>query len=307
MTFAAALDRPAAATDATGTLLKIDASAFREHFGARPFAIRHQLTDHPLFQLPRLIELAGALPAHRVEYNAGDIPVNSAPALTPRTGLPVDETIRRIEECRSWLVLKNVEADPAYDALLDACLAEVLALAGAEAVHREAFVFISSPGAVTPYHMDPELNFLLQVHGTKQMHVFPGSDRSLLSEEELERFYAGAHRNMVFKDEYQQKATTFELRPGDGVHVPVTDPHWLKVGAGGYSISFSITFQTRQTERRAALYAINHALRSQGRQPRPVGQSAWRDAYLYTKFRIGRRLRRLLGADKKKPDAAAHP
>jgi hypothetical protein len=34
----------------------------------------------------------------------------------------IDETIRRIEECRSWMVFKNVERDPAYRALLDTCL-----------------------------------------------------------------------------------------------------------------------------------------------------------------------------------------
>ena len=32
---------------------------------------------------------------------------------------------------------------------------------------REAFIFISSPNTVTPYHMDPEYNFLLQIRGTK--------------------------------------------------------------------------------------------------------------------------------------------
>src|SRR5262249_54744010 len=160
---------------------------------------------------------------------------------------------------------------------------------------REAFIFISSPGSVTPYHMDPELNFLLQIHGNKQFHVFPSGDRTLLSEEELERFYSGAHRNLVFRDDYQEKATTFELRPGDGVHVPVTDPHWVKVGEGSYSISFSITFQTLACERRAALYSINHALRQRGGKPTPVGQSPWRDTLLYAKHRIGRRLRRWFG------------
>jgi cytochrome P450 len=28
---------------------------------------------------------------------------------------------------------------------------------------REGFIFISSPGAVTPFHLDPEHNFLLQI------------------------------------------------------------------------------------------------------------------------------------------------
>jgi len=286
----------AASSRSAPGFIKIDEALFKANFAKRPFRIEHNLADHPLFRLPRLIQLACALPAKHVEYNAGNIPVNLAPEKTPRTGLSIDETIHRIEECQSWMVLKNVEIDPEYKTLLDACLAEVFAhtIDCREHALREAFVFISSPGSVTPYHMDPELNFLLQIHGTKQVHVFPGSDRSLLSEQELEKFYSGAHRNLVFRNEYQHKAVTFDLRPGDGVHVPVTHPHWVKVGEAGYAISFSITFQTRECDRRAALYSINYGLRQQGHNPTSVGQSWWRDTVIYTKHRVRRRMRRLL-------------
>ncbi len=276
-------------------LLAIDPATFHEAFGRQPFPMRHNLVGHPLLQLARLVELARQLPAHRVEYNAGNLAVNTDPKATPHTGLSVEETIRRIEECSSWMVLKNVELVPEYRELLHACLAAVEALdhpAGRGITLREGFVFVSSPGAVTPYHMDPELNFLLQVHGSKQMSVFPGSDRELLSEIELEHFYSGAHRNMVFKEEYQQKATVFELRPGDGLHVPVTYPHWVKVGPS-YSISFSITVMTRALERRGTLYRINHNLRQRGRSPRPVGQSPVRDWWRYNLHRISARLARL--------------
>jgi len=104
------------------SLLQIDSQRFQERFDRQPFLVRHRLDDHPLFSLPRLIELARALPEDQVEYNAGDVPVSLDPTRTPRTGLSIDETIRRIEECRSWMVFKNVERDPAYAALLDTCL-----------------------------------------------------------------------------------------------------------------------------------------------------------------------------------------
>jgi hypothetical protein len=276
-------------------LLDVDPAIFHDEFTRRPFVLGHNLVGHPLLQLPRLVELARELPAHRVEYNAGDLAVNTDPQATPHTGLSVEATIRRIEECSSWMVLKNVELVPEYRDLLHACLAEVEALghpATRQVTLREGFVFISSPGAVTPYHMDPELNLLLQIYGAKQMSVFPGSDRGLLSEEELEQFYSGAHRNMVFKEHYQQKATVFELQPGDALHVPVADPHWVKVGPS-YSISFSITLMTRALERRGTLYRINHAQRQRGRTPRPVDQSALRDWWLYNLHRVRTRLARL--------------
>jgi plasmid stabilization system protein ParE len=57
------------------------------------------------------------------------VPVTLDPAQTPRTGLSAEETLRRIEHCSSWLVLKNVERDPAYAALLEHCLADVRRMA----------------------------------------------------------------------------------------------------------------------------------------------------------------------------------
>jgi hypothetical protein len=178
------------------------------------------------------------------------------------------------------MMLKNVERDPDYRDLLHACLREVEALGHPctrHAYSREGFVFLSSPGAVTPYHMDPEVNFLMQIRGRKVMHVLPGSDRSVLSEQEVERFYAGAHDTLDFKEEAQARAAVFALGPGDAVHVPVNDPHWVQNGAE-VSVSFSITLQTRATRRRGTVYAVNHHLRRWGLNPTPFGRSPLRDA-----------------------------
>src|SRR5262249_47340975 len=148
---------------------------FKEHFGRRPFALEHNLAGHELFRMPRLIELSRALPAESVEYNAGNLPISQDPLRVPRNGLSAEETIRRIYECHSWMVLKNVEADPAYRRLLRACLEEIKPLTellSPGMCKEEAFIFISSPGSVTPYHIDNEFNFLLQISGSKTMNVF---------------------------------------------------------------------------------------------------------------------------------------
>ena len=291
-----ALQSPTAAPMTETRLLDLDRPAFDAHFGKEPFAIRHRLADHPLFAVPRLLELAKSLPEDRVEYNAGDLPVSVDPARTPRNGLTPEETIRRIAECRSWLVLKNVERDPAYADLLDRCLAEVVQMGHADARRidlREAFIFVSSPASVTPFHIDPEWNFLLQVRGQKTIHVFPSDDRSLVGEEDLERFYCGAHRNLVFREEFQQKAETFVLRPGDGVHVPVTAPHWVENGPE-VSISFSITFRTADLEQRGMTHGVNAFLRARGLTPTPVGQSPWKDRLKYQAYRAVRKTRKML-------------
>jgi hypothetical protein len=278
------------------SLLEFDRGGFRAQFGRTPFLVRHQLTGHELFSLPRLVELSKRLPASRVEYNAGDVPLSVDPAKTPRTALSAQETIRRIKECKSWLVLKNVEQDPQYARLLDRCLAEVRSFSETLApgmTDRESFIFVSSPGSITPYHMDPEQNFLLQIRGTKAMSVFDPSDPSILSQQEVERFYSGAHRNLVFRDEIGAKARVFELSPGLGVHVPVTAPHWVRNG-GEVSVSYSITFQTKDSLRRAHAHRINAGMRQWGLRPGPVGQSPLRDGLKQFAFRAKSRAERLL-------------
>lgn len=277
-------------------LLELDHTAFRQNFGHTPFLVRHLLAGEELFSLPKLVELARRLPAAQVEYNAGNVPVTLDPAKTPRTGLSAEETIRRIEDCRSWLVLKNVEREPEYGALLDRCLSEVREFSetlAAGMTDKESFIFVSSPGSVTPYHMDPEQNFLLQIRGRKTMSVFDPADPSVLTEREIERFYSGAHRNLVFREELRPKARLFELTPGLGVHVPVTAPHWVQNG-DEVSISFSITFQTMASMRRAHAHRINAGLRGWGLRPSPVGRSVIRDGLKQFLFRAKSRAARML-------------
>ncbi len=280
-------------------LLCIERDRLRHDFDRVPFAISHRLCDHPLLQLPRLIELARTLPAEAVEYNSGDLCIGQDPALTPRTGLGVEETLQQIATRRSWMVLKYIESDPEYARLLDACLdpvEHVLADIAPGMCRRHAFVFVSSPGAVTPFHVDFEHNFLLQLRGSKQMAVWDGEDRVVMAEEERERRVTGAPRNLPWRDEFAALGQTFALHPGDGLQVPLSSPHWVKVGSE-VSISLSVTFLTASGTRRRALHTANAFLRRHGVTPREVGRSPLRDGFKFTAFRLVDRVRRLTATE----------
>jgi hypothetical protein len=261
-------------------LLSIDPGVFAHQFNRRPFFIGHRLVDHPLFQLSRLVALAQALPPDEVEYNAGDVPVNADYRQTPSNGLDAAETIRRIEHCGSWLVLKRVERDPAYRALLDQLLDEIQP--HSEPLHpgmrdRQGFIFITSPGSVTPFHMDNEYNFLLQVRGDKTVHMWDPNDRLVLPEQTIEEFHGNfVHRNLEFREEFMATAWVLKLPAGRGLHFPVNAPHWIKNG-DGVSISFSITFDGQPAHQRKLVYILNNRLRKLGVQPRPYGDSPGRD------------------------------
>jgi ribosomal protein L16 Arg81 hydroxylase len=280
------------------SFLTLDEEVFRSQFPEKPFLVRHSLKEHPLFQLSRLIELARSLPEDKVEYNAGDVDVNQDPDKTPRTGLSVEETIKRIEEANSWMVLKYVDIDPEYHDLLTQCMDEVGELSESitPGMHQlESFIFVTSPNSTTPYHMDPEHNFLLQIRGEKQFHVWDPANREVLSEEEIEAFYVGSkHRNMGYREEYTQHDTMYALKPGDGLHVPITAPHWVHV-PDNVSISFSVTFRSEWSDRRSRLYQANAQQRKKGRIPAPIGQSAIRDKAKDTLFRLRRKAGSILG------------
>ncbi len=279
-----------------GTLVEVDPQVFSAYFNRKPFHVRHSLCDQPLFALPRLLQLARTLPERFVEYNAGNLPVGVRPEETPRTGLSAEETVRRIQECGSWMVLKRVEQDPEYGALLDRCLDEIAAH-GCDLVppmhRREGFIFISSPRAVTPFHIDPEYNFLLQIRGTKTVNMWDPADRFVLPEEELERFYAKfVHRNLPWRDVFQTTAFVLPLAPGQGLHFPLTVPHWVKNGPE-VSVSFSITFRTADSERRELLYKANARLRKLGFSPTPPGGSILLDRTKQLAFGTATQLKRL--------------
>lgn len=246
-----------------GAFLALDGSIFGEDFGVRPFRFRHRLAGHPFLSLERVLEVLPGLPENRVECSAGDTPVTARSGENPRAGLTVDEALRRIKDERMSMVLENVEDDPGLGWLVQQVLDEVGALSedvepGMRA--REGFVLLGSPGAVAPFRVDPEHNFLLQVRGTRSLHVFvPG----VLSARELERVYTGGRRNVAFREELQPRAHTFVLGPGDGLYIPVTHPHWAKNGPEP-SISFSATFRTAAADARERLHKMNAALRSFG-------------------------------------------
>ena len=274
-------------------LLSVPPAVFARKFTQEPFRIGHRLNDHRLFQMDRLLKLAQSLPSCCIEYNAGQIPMSIEHEQTPMNGLSAEETIRRIAECKSWLVLKYVERDPEYAALLQQCLDEVQVHSEAIApgmCSGQAFIFITSPGSVTPLHIDPEHNFLLQVRGGKRVHLFDGRVKTVVTEQNLEHFYSDRGRNIPFQPEFDQHSWVNELHPGEGLHFPVTYPHWVQ-NLDEVSISFSITFRTPDLDRRRAMYQIHDRLRRWGMSPSPVGSHPLRERVLFNGFRALRKLK----------------
>ncbi|WP_157218054.1 cupin domain-containing protein [Flavisphingomonas formosensis] len=262
----------------------------------RPGILTHRLAGHPLFTLEALIELAARMRPIDVEQNIGDLPVGIDPAEVRHNGLSIADTIRSIEQNGSWMVLKFVEQDPAYRALLEEILAEIEPLVARRTgamIKREGFIFLSSPNAVTPFHFDPEHNILLQLRGCKTMTVFPAGDAEIAHGSQHEAFHRGGHRNLPFQTVFETKGRSLAIGPGEAVYVPVKAPHWVRNGPDP-SISFSVTWRSEWSYREEDAHSFNHLLRRMGLDPALPGRFPRQNRAKSFAWRAIRRARRVL-------------
>jgi mannose-6-phosphate isomerase-like protein (cupin superfamily) len=246
---------------------------FAAHYPEVPHVLRHGLDSHPLLELDALAALAERLPERSIEYNKADLPIGVDGKPEP-TGVPIGETIRRIEQSGSWAVLKNVEQVPEYAALLEALLAEIRPEAEARTGRMQklqAFIFITSPNGVTPYHFDPEHNILLQVRGSKVMTQFPAGDPAYAPDEVHETYHVGGGRELTWREDLLAGGTEFPLGPGDAMFVPVMAPHFVRNGPEP-SVSLSITWRSDWSFAEADARALNGVLRRMGFTPARPGR-----------------------------------
>jgi hypothetical protein len=155
-------------TEDRSSFLEFSSPEFRDKFPDFSFTIQHHPSEPPEFHLRKLAEVVQQLPENLIEYYSGEVSIAQRAKGYPKNGLSVVETVRQIEECGSWMGLRNVETDPEYARLMREVSKQIYAGVGdaVKGMHREeAFIFVTSPDSVTPFHMDEEHNFLLQIRG----------------------------------------------------------------------------------------------------------------------------------------------
>ncbi len=246
---------------------------FTACYPEQPHLLRHHLDRHPLLELDALAALGEALPARSVEYNRGNLPIG-VDGKPEGNGLSIGETIRNIDTSNSWAVLKNIEQQPAYAALLAELLGELeqeITARTGRMMKTQSFLFISSPDAVTPYHFDPEHNILLQIVGTKEMTVFPAGNPQCAPDSVHEAYHTGGGRELTWQDGLAGLGQAFALTPGDAIYVPVMAPHFVRNGSAR-SISLSITWRSEWSFAEADARAFNKLLRKIGITPSPPGR-----------------------------------
>lgn len=254
------------------TLVTIDRATAEAKFLKHAFTLKHSLADHPLFALPRLVELAKSMPRDRIEYNAGNIAVGVRFEDVPRIDKTPEEVIRSIEVDNAWMVLKRVESHPGYRSVLESFVREANLAAGRKPedfTDIQGFIFVSSASATTPFHIDAEENILIQIKGDKFVRTFDNDDRTLVSEEDME-LSPSKHRMLPYEDWFESRAEMHSLKPGDALHMPYMIPHWVSTGSS-YSISMAMTWKTPEVVRLNKIRTMNGTLRRFGLPQRQPG------------------------------------
>lgn len=260
---------------------QFEPGAHANDLNRRPFVLRHQLADHPLFRLERLAVLAEFL---RTSGRAGSVLYREA-AVRPHTMgawdnlgdlASVGDVIRTCRESGAWVALHDSEADPEYRELLHGIVHELSSAVGRDLLSQAEYVtghiFIGSPNSVTDYHMDSETNFLIVMAGQKQFHMYDGDDPAILPQQAIENFYWGTPNALRYGAALAGQDTVIDVRAGDCLHVPVNFPHWVQNGPEP-CIALSVLLYLPENVDRAHAFQMNRLLRMLGIGPSPVMRS----------------------------------
>src|ERR1700682_5327154 len=91
---------------------------FRPSFNKAPFPFFHNLADHPLFTLPRLLQLAKVTRLQRprdLYYDANNaVRVDQRWDQMGPKPFVVEEALDRIENSGAWVTLHQAQKDPEY-------------------------------------------------------------------------------------------------------------------------------------------------------------------------------------------------
>jgi hypothetical protein len=265
--------------------LDLDDAIFAENYDRIPFGFSHNLHDLALFENETLRSVCETYAAHPQDYFVSC----SAPTAgtvfysVPKTPLKPHEAFDQLAAGSYKILLKRLERHhDGFRELLDALFAQVKGHLRRnrlpdEVVRLESSVFISAPQATTPFHFDPEVNFLSQIEGEKVYHLY---EPSVLGEDEVEPLYVRATTDIGQVDLARRDPSAehvFRLRPGTGLHQPQDAPHWVET-VGSRSISYTFVYETREGRTRSRVRACNAYLRRLHLDPSRPGERPAQDA-----------------------------
>ncbi len=254
----------------------------RQSFDKTPFTYQHNFSNHELFGLPALKELAKKAASPERMMRKGAVREAIVPGFMVLKGKAVkwgspeffsalDEAFDNLEAADLRMKITAVHEYDGYRELMEESKSNLSDLTGVDFRKKLnqgiATIFIASPNETTPYHIDEEVNFLSQIRGIKLVRLFDGNDRTIVTDTDMERFWFG---HSFLDPVPDSKFQLFTIGPGQGLFQPPFFPHLVTTGP---EISISLSFGlTKLSFPEAEVYRANAYLRKFGMKPGAVGK-----------------------------------
>lgn len=161
---------------------------------------------------------------------------------------------------------------------------------GVKAHEPMLWMFIASPGAITPFHFDRFTNFIMQIRGSKELAVFPPKKEEVIKTCEVEAYLDWKGQTPEWRESMDIYANKFNFKQGEAVHIPYTSGHYVKNGMDDISITLSFFYHTDETLGWSRVMRLNHRMRALGLSPLPVGNSPKIDIIKAALFPVADRL-----------------
>ncbi len=258
---------------------------FASLYPSEPGKLAHGLVGHELLTLDALADAAGRMsPANVLCHAAKNRNGGFAPSEPPAQ--PIGEIVRAIGSASRYVMLSLVEQLPEYATLMRATIGQLepaIRAGTGEPLQQRAFLFISSPETLAPFHFDAEYNVLFQIAGRKDFILYPPV-APWMTDAANERYHHTGDNLLPWEERFAKQGERVVLEPGDALFVPYRWPHWVEVGAEP-SISLSFTWNSRAGFEQNDAYRLNGWLRRFGLSPSspaplparsPIRSVAWR-------------------------------
>lgn len=248
----------------------------------RPYLASHGLLGHPALTLERLAEVIPALPAGDVFHSNGVLDLGDSldtAHLDHRPAERLADAIARMRDVKAYIMVRSPERHPHFRDLHAQLCEEMRAHVRdtgqkGDVSDAKLYLFIASPNAVTPFHIDRYSTFLLQFRGTKTVTVFPPWEPSVVSDGDAEGYVTHASGGPAWRASAEPLGTPFTFHPGEALHIPFVAGHHVRNGPDDVSVSMSVIFRTPETRTLTSALNFNrrlrHALGPLGRHVAPV-------------------------------------
>jgi ribosomal protein L16 Arg81 hydroxylase len=245
---------------------------FSDCFRRKPFLFTHNLASNDLFSTASVEKLAEIWSRDNTKSGFFYLDRKFREWGSDDHKASLVEAFRHSDLSRMRMKLSFIHTQPQYDKVLETMTQELSDLTHVDLPkeYRAPMetLFLTSPNEFTPYHIDSEDSFLLQIQGTKTIYIFDGSDKEILKDLDIEKSWA--KNEIAFREEIRSRAMRFDMEPGTGVHIPMHFPHMVESGPTS-SMSLSIGYESIAFDR--DLFRVNHQLRKLGLNPTPPGKS----------------------------------